>query len=117
MIKKLFILALIIPTVVLTTILFTNIDKIGVKKDIVEKTFIVKGMTSSDCETTFRNSFKDTDVDVLSVSFADQLAVLKYDAAIIDKAFLYKQLNGSGLSIKVKTKDQLKIIDYKVRVN
>ena len=81
MIKKIIIAcALIIPTVILTTILLTNTEKIGIKKNMVEQRFIVEGMVCTACETKVKESFSNTNIQVINVSYENKEALIKYNA-------------------------------------
>ena len=100
MTKKILItLALVIPTIILSTILFTNTEKIGVKKEMVDKTYKIDGMTCQNCEQKVRRSFSGTKVTIVDVSFEKERATFRYDSAQINKEWLNEQLQKNELSI------------------
>ena len=118
MIKKIIIiLALIIPTVLLTTILLNNVDNIGTKKNIVERTFLIDGMVSVDSEIAVRRCFNPKKIQVLDVSFAKKKLTIKFDAARFDDDYLKDQLKKNGFTISKELKKQLQVVDYKIRYN
>jgi hypothetical protein len=115
--KLIIILSIIVPTVLLTSLLLSNKDSIGSKKNVIEETVIIKGMVCSDCEGRVHEAFKGTKVKVLSVDYDSKKAVLRYDKGRFDFEWLNKQLSLQDLSASPLPKDKLKLVDYKIRYN
>lgn len=118
MIKKIIIAcALIIPTVILTTILLTNTEKIGIKKNMVEQRFIVEGMVCTACETKVKESFSNTNIQVINVSYENKEALIKYNANKETIETINEQLKQYDLSFKFPPPDKLEVIDFKIKYN
>ena len=115
--KLIIILSIIVPTILLTSLLISNKDNIGSKKNLVEETVLVQGMVCSDCEGRVREAFKGTKVTVLSVDYDSKKAVLRYDKGRFDFEWFNKQLIPFDLLVSPVPKDKLKLIDYKIRHN
>tara|TARA_B100000131_G_scaffold145686_1_gene141725 strand:+ start:8284 stop:8697 length:414 start_codon:yes stop_codon:yes gene_type:complete len=115
--KVLILLALVIPTVFLCTILVMNQSNLGSKKHFEQKEYLVEGMTCKACEFKVKNALNGKYVSVESVDFETKRIVLHLDPHKKNLSLLNSDLVDQNYVLKKLPKQTLKVIDYNIKIN
>jgi len=118
MIKKiLIILAIVIPTVILSFILVSNKSHLGSDKNFEKREYMVEGMTCTDCEIRLKQILNGDHISVEKVDFETKRIIMHIDPQNTSLNQINTQLLEHNYSLKLPAKGSLKVLDYQIKVN
>ncbi|RAP29887.1 hypothetical protein DID78_02845 [Candidatus Marinamargulisbacteria bacterium SCGC AG-343-D04] len=116
--KKIFIiLAIVVPAIILSSLLFLNKDKIGTQREYTTKTFKVDGITCQGCASKIENALKKKEIKNIVVNIEKKTATLTFDKNNLSQDTIKEMASKEGYTFKNMGNDKLEVINYKIKMN
>ena len=117
MLKKILLTcAIVIPTILITTYLVTNKPTEEITTPLKEKIVLIEGMYCNGCTKTISDAIKTCNgVKTVSINYDTKEAKIQYNPELCSLKDIKKKITEAGYTPKAK--DQLKIVDFKIKYN
>ena len=108
--------AIVIPTVLLSTLLILNKDKIGTPKDNQNVSITVEGMTCEACVHKITKGLKKLNgVKTVSVNLNTKRAQISYKENKVSIQEMKEKISNLGYKSITPEEDTLQVMDYKIK--
>ncbi len=113
-----FLIALVVSVVFLSTLLILNKDNIGVSRHVQASTIPVTGMTCEACADSITQALtKLIGVESVLVDYTKKEAGVSYDTRKLNEDDIKQEIEKAGYGIGEKEVDTLEVVDFRLKYN